>query len=324
MTPSQRHPVTAVLFLSSCWLADRLIESWQQAGNKIAAIVVAAGPREKYRLRQSAALKKVGIPVHAVRRPIDWPGLVTALEARPAELVVCYGFHNLIPEAVLQRFRLGGLNFHPALLPYYRGPQPTACLVADRTFGQHGGLTLHRMSAAFDEGDVLAQSAFPTEDYRAGARLLGAVAGTMAAMIEQVIPLYCAGELAAMPQPAGEYVWARYPPRRIDVGPDWTADEVAAAGSLLNRRPGVFAPAGVTSTERIGRLLRHLGAPTGKPPVARLFELEFDCADARVVVVRGHRLGRLIERLRRRLVRSVPMLVARPIRYERRAGKAAT
>ncbi len=54
------------------------------------------------------------------------------------------------------------INFHPSLLPEARGPYPMmrAILRAE----PHWGVTCHKVSPEFDEGDILAQSAFPMHE----------------------------------------------------------------------------------------------------------------------------------------------------------------
>jgi len=51
------------------------------------------------------------------------------------------------------------VNFHPSLLPQARGPYPMIqAILQDEP---HWGVTCHKLSPQFDEGDVLAQMAFP-------------------------------------------------------------------------------------------------------------------------------------------------------------------
>jgi len=312
---NESKKITAVFFLSAGWLPEQMLEPWRDAGHRIACIVVRTSTFSK---RQSSVLEHMAaenIPVLRLGSMVDWSFVAERLAATPADIAISYGFGRLIPMAILDRFPWGGVNFHPARLPAYRGPHPTLCMVADRAFPRHGGLTLHRMSAAFDEGEILAQAHFPCEDFQSVANLLGAISGTTVAMALDVIPRYCANQVLAVPQPDIEYPWARRTPGVTLVGADWTADEVAAAGAFLTKRPGLYGPDGRGGTVRIGRLIRRLGPPTGAPPRVGLFEVEFDCADARVLVIRAHRLGRILQRLRNRLLRTEVRPIVRPFAY---------
>jgi len=74
-------------------------------------------------------------------------------------LVACWPY--LIEQSVVDSVTRGALNLHPSLLPEYRGPDPLGeQLAAGET---RPGVSLHLVSQAFDEGDILAQSALPPQ-----------------------------------------------------------------------------------------------------------------------------------------------------------------
>ena len=70
-------------------------------------------------------------------------------------LVACWPY-LLGPELIASVTR-AALNLHPSMLPRHRGPDPIGQQLAsgDRPFG----VTLHLLNPAFDEGDIVAQSA---------------------------------------------------------------------------------------------------------------------------------------------------------------------
>ena len=70
------------------------------------------------------------------------------------------GFNQIFRRATIERFRTL-VNFHPSLLPYYRGPVPsTWCL---RHGERSSGYTLHRVTERIDDGEILYQEAVPTD-----------------------------------------------------------------------------------------------------------------------------------------------------------------
>src|SRR5690606_22339296 len=100
-------------------------------------------------------------------------------------------------------FPPGALNFHPALLPRYRGPRPFHRIAIDNAWKDAGGVTLHEMTDAFDEGPIVAQAAM--SDASVTGEPGEFVADALASMARHVIPRYCAGEIGAWPQPPGDY-----------------------------------------------------------------------------------------------------------------------
>jgi methionyl-tRNA formyltransferase len=75
-----------------------------------------------------------------------------------ADLIVTSGFPWLLPQTLIDRAPRGAINAHPSLLPRHRGPLPLFWIYhAD---DRETGVTVHRLVAAADAGEVLAQSRF--------------------------------------------------------------------------------------------------------------------------------------------------------------------
>ncbi len=69
---------------------------------------------------------------------------------------VITGFPQIIEPATLERFR-SLVNFHPSLLPYYRGPWPLQWMIANEE--RIGGFTVHEVTERVDDGPILYQEA---------------------------------------------------------------------------------------------------------------------------------------------------------------------
>ncbi len=69
-------------------------------------------------------------------------------------LVTCWPY--LIDTSIIDGLNGAALNLHPSLLPAFRGPDPIGEQLEsdDRRFG----VSLHRLSNAFDRGDLVAQA----------------------------------------------------------------------------------------------------------------------------------------------------------------------
>jgi methionyl-tRNA formyltransferase len=112
---------------------------------------------------------------------INSPQTVEQLRALGADLILSAFFNQKIGGDVVSLTQHGALNLHPALLPHYRGVDP---VFYSRLSGEtQFGVTLHRISENFDEGNVLAQRIVPLKGdqsvladtatlYEAGGKLL--------------------------------------------------------------------------------------------------------------------------------------------------------
>ena len=68
-------------------------------------------------------------------------------------------FARKVPDEVLSVPAIGCFNLHPSALPAYRGPSPVFWQFRDGV--SEMGVTLHRMSAQLDAGDIIGQTAVP-------------------------------------------------------------------------------------------------------------------------------------------------------------------
>jgi methionyl-tRNA formyltransferase len=73
------------------------------------------------------------------------------------DLIVVAAYGNILPEDILMIPRLGCVNIHASLLPKYRGAAPIHRAV--QAGERETGVSLMRMSAGMDEGDVIATAA---------------------------------------------------------------------------------------------------------------------------------------------------------------------
>jgi methionyl-tRNA formyltransferase len=80
------------------------------------------------------------------------------------DLIACCGFPWRLPAELLELPRAGAINSHPSLLPKYRGAGPNVFGWMFRNDERETGATVHRMSAEFDTGPILAQVRIPIED----------------------------------------------------------------------------------------------------------------------------------------------------------------
>jgi methionyl-tRNA formyltransferase len=141
-----------------------------------------------------------GLPVWVVGELSD-PELVAAPATLEAEVGIVACFSRRIPQGILDAFPWGVLNYHPSLLPAYRGPAPLFWQFRDGA--ADFGVTVHQMDADLDTGDILAQRTVQLprgQTGRAAAQLLAQVGVTL--MAEQ-LALLARGEATPTPQADG-------------------------------------------------------------------------------------------------------------------------
>ena len=75
------------------------------------------------------------------------------LESSNPDLVLVFGLSLKVPAEALRKPPMGFLNFHPGILPQYRGPQPVFWQIRNRE--SHGGITVHQMDEGWDTGPIV-------------------------------------------------------------------------------------------------------------------------------------------------------------------------
>jgi folate-dependent phosphoribosylglycinamide formyltransferase PurN len=80
-----------------------------------------------------------------------------ALRAARPDVILSFHFDQIFTLETLSLAPLGGVNIHPSLLPRHRGPIPTFWALQEGPGAT--GISIHRIAARIDAGEVLAQRA---------------------------------------------------------------------------------------------------------------------------------------------------------------------
>ncbi|WP_455210947.1 methionyl-tRNA formyltransferase [Kaarinaea lacus] len=78
------------------------------------------------------------------------------LQEQGCELLITAGYRYKVP--ALDSLAIKGINVHPTLLPIGRGVWPLPWLILKQH--THSGVSIHKLTADFDAGDVLKQTRF--------------------------------------------------------------------------------------------------------------------------------------------------------------------
>jgi methionyl-tRNA formyltransferase len=153
-------PAMRLVFLGTPAFAVPSLEALAAAGHEIAA-VVSQPDRPRGRGQHDAAppvkeaALRLGLPVYQPER-VRRPEAVEYLCALAPQAMVVVGYGQIIPQVVIDIAPLGILNVHASSLPKYRGAAPIQWAIArgeTRT-----GVTIMRIDAGLDTGDVLVQA----------------------------------------------------------------------------------------------------------------------------------------------------------------------
>lgn len=142
--------------------------------------------------------ERAGIPARVLSPRTEgadaFPGvLLAALEEHRVDWIVLAGYLQLVPAAVVERYRGRMLNIHPALLPAFGGQGMYGARVHEavlRAGARVSGATVHLVDERYDEGGIVAQWPVPV--------LAGDTAETLAARVLRVEHLLLPAALEAL------------------------------------------------------------------------------------------------------------------------------
>lgn len=152
-----------ILFMGTPEFAVPTLEGLVREGcSVIAAVTQPDRPRGRGRKSEpppvKTAAERLGITVLQPERVRDGEFLRVFRELAP-ELVVLVAFGQILPAEIIDFPAMGCINVHPSLLPRYRGAAPINwALIRGET---RTGVTIIRMDAGVDSGDILLQEETP-------------------------------------------------------------------------------------------------------------------------------------------------------------------
>jgi methionyl-tRNA formyltransferase len=112
-----------------------------------------------------------------------------AVSALGPDLLVSFAYGRIFGPRFLALFPLGGINVHPSLLPKYRGASPIQEAILRRD--SQTGITVQRIAAEMDTGNILAQETIPLTGRETTASLSEIAAVRGAALLQAVLEQFC-------------------------------------------------------------------------------------------------------------------------------------
>ena len=154
------------------------------------------------------------------------------LRALAPELIAVAAYGQILPRSILDLPRFGCLNVHTSLLPKYRGPGPIQWAILNGD--AETGVTIMKIDATLDTGDIVAQESTPIGPEDDSAILHDRLAKMGAELLVRTIPEYVAGKVRPRPQPAEGVSYARKITKQ-----DGRIDWQQKAGVIWNRVRGL-------------------------------------------------------------------------------------
>jgi methionyl-tRNA formyltransferase len=162
-----------------------------------AVITKPAPPHHRGDVPVATLAKEIGIKTYFVRNKVELSNLFRT-DVGSARLGVLVDFGIIVPQLVIDHFRLGIVNSHFSLLPQWRGADPITFAVLSGQ--QETGVSLMLLVEAMDEGPLLAQSPCELPSTITTPELTEQLIELSNFTLGTVLPLYIEGKAAPIAQ----------------------------------------------------------------------------------------------------------------------------
>ncbi|NCB91621.1 MAG: methionyl-tRNA formyltransferase [Clostridia bacterium] len=146
---------------------------------------------------KEAALE-MGLTVYQPKKVRD-PEFFKLLESLKPEVIVVVAFGQIIPESILNLAPYGCINVHASLLPKYRGAAPIQWAVIDGE--EKSGVTIMKMDAGLDTGDMISKVEVRIEEDETGGTLFDKLSEAGAKLLVETLPSLAAQTAVYEKQP---------------------------------------------------------------------------------------------------------------------------
>jgi methionyl-tRNA formyltransferase len=285
-------------------MAAKILSTWLSGGNSVAALWIGSMNIRRFMEQDhvlgilapswsiSALVRRYNIPVRRNPRLSSWTKAGASVQQLEADVLITAMTGQIVPANILSHFSHRAVNFHPAVLPHYRGPNPRSTMILDGNADLCGGITLHCLSCGVDKGDIIGVRKIPYDADRGFIYWDVCLARGAGDLVQKELPRYLSGTLTPSPQPANSGCYRKLRPGELTLSAEhsacrikWLCDQFGTLNWLRfrPRRSKRYA---------VAQFIRQVGPRIFKAERITKFTIEFDAADARVRVRRHRRWTR--------------------------------
>ena len=121
-----------------------------------------------------------------VYQPENLDQMRTAIAQTSRFGAILVSFGKIIPQDIIDSFKLGIINLHPSLLPKYRGPSPIESAIYNGE--QLTGVSIMTLSAKMDAGAIYAQALIEIAPTTTATELYQQTASIGSKLLIQILP----------------------------------------------------------------------------------------------------------------------------------------
>jgi methionyl-tRNA formyltransferase len=191
-----------IVFMGTAELSCASLEKLAGQFSILAVVTQPDKPKGREMKLQFSPVKilaeKLSLPVLQPAKARD-EKFISELRGLQPDLIVVVAYGQILPQSLLDLPKFGCVNVHTSLLPKYRGASPIQSAILNRE--TETGVTIMKMDAGLDTGDIISQARTPILREDNSQTLHDRLARLGAELLVETIPDYVAGKILPRPQP---------------------------------------------------------------------------------------------------------------------------
>lgn len=231
-----------IIFMGTPQIAADVLNEITQDISISAVITRPAKPKGRSKKPERTPVEETAagrnIPVYT---PSSKEELTKVVKKLKPDLGIIAAYGMIIPIEAIDATRCGIINFHPSLLPLYRGPDPISAPILNGD--AKTGVSIIEISEKMDEGDILGQKEIPLSKDETAEKLEKKLALIGAEMLLDIVPEYLSDKAVKKVQNHDKATYTKMIKKedgRINFGAE-TAEEIERKSRALTPWPGIYA-----------------------------------------------------------------------------------
>lgn len=141
---------------------EKIIQVGYRFARKVLSVLVSVLNKKNRKSNVEYICREKRVPVLKIEDVNDLD-FVKLIEKLNFDVLLSAAYPQIFKKELLSLAQKGSINFHPSLLPKYRGAHPHFWSIAKGDV--MSGVTAHFMTESIDDGDIVAQISFPIKEY---------------------------------------------------------------------------------------------------------------------------------------------------------------
>ncbi len=190
-----------IVFMGTPDFAVYSLEALSRSGDVALVVTQPDKPQGRRQVMAPPPVKvkamELGIPTFQPES-MRSPEAIGRVRAERPDVIVVAAYGQILPQELLEVPRYCCVNVHASLLPRYRGASPIQWAILNGD--DETGVTIMRMDAGLDTGDIIAQSRVSIAPGETGGSLTAKLAAAGARLLASVLPSIADGTAKYTPQ----------------------------------------------------------------------------------------------------------------------------